>query len=794
MRDFQTKTNISGLPDTITATRFGSGEFNSIALELENAVTSSDQAIAPADGTGETHDQLSKALSIYGAGGAFYHVDTGAVNAYVLNPVSPKESPPAYFDGFTVIFEPGTPNTTASTVNISSLGLKSITYTNGNPLVGGELIGSCGIKYNLSDDRFELLFSSGNLAGIDVAYLVDSTQADQGASSTNPDTLTIFDIASLVGTTKNATAFLIHNPVAGNTTPFNFDTSLDLSSYPNLKLKLSPGARFTRTTGDETLTLFSPENLDVFADQQITAVNMLLFSTSGSVWVDWYQSDFSTVCDNAIEYAASSVGSPGGIVRLLGHNYIINDLDIAYKGISLIGKGIDLSILDFQGSSDGIVNTVRLEYTTWQDFTITAENNVSGSDVAIINFKDGLKWCEFKNIKIVGKNGVTKYGFLAWGVNPDNAATNGIQFNRFDNIIVDTDGTYIGSGPTLTQVLADLNNDYDYQYYVDATNDGSLLRDDVPVGFFLAGEPFSGGGAERRANQNVLSNFYLHQWPGLLRIDEGYGNVIQNTNFECNNTQLSGGTDKFIFDLLIRQDSSDSVTSGNVLSGASFEETLVQPRVWLWNGDDGGFGGTASPSVFINIFSTTSPFYPAQHMARITYSTNNYPPFNMISTKGWVINNTDPTDVNNSNGTAVELMGWNKDGVVNLKAFPSGTLGAGGVVIAGPTFSGSIQAVSNNGGASIVILDDSTAEFRVVKTANGSAFNQIFAIPETPRTNTTYEMRMGQGGTAAPSITWGTVDPTASGITASIGSIYCRTTNGALYTKTNTGDTDWTEK
>lgn len=141
-----------------------------MAVELENAVESSDQTLAPADGTGEVDTQLAMAMAIYGAGGAQYMIDTGAADAYVLDPVSPKESAPAYFDGLTVTFRPVNANTTASTVNVNSLGVKDLVDSYGDALIGGELDTNnyYTIIYNLSADEFRLasnLFKITNVLG-----------------------------------------------------------------------------------------------------------------------------------------------------------------------------------------------------------------------------------------------------------------------------------------------------------------------------------------------------------------------------------------------------------------------------------------------------------------------------------------------------------------------------------------------------------------------------------------------------------------------------------------------------
>lgn len=155
MRDYQTKSNQGGLPDSITSEKWGAGEANSILTENKTAVSSSGQTLAPSSGAGEVTDQLSKALAIYGAGGAEYCLDTGVANAYVLSPVAPRKSIPAYFDGMILSFKPGNANTGASTVNYASIGVKSITDINGNDLSANQINNYVTIRYNLASDRFE---------------------------------------------------------------------------------------------------------------------------------------------------------------------------------------------------------------------------------------------------------------------------------------------------------------------------------------------------------------------------------------------------------------------------------------------------------------------------------------------------------------------------------------------------------------------------------------------------------------------------------------------------------------
>jgi len=194
MRDYQTKANQSGLPDSITAEKFGAGEANSTLTESKTAVSSSGQTLAPADGTGEITDQLARALAIYGGGGAEYMVDTGAANAYVLNPVFPKKAASAYFDGMTVSFKPGNLNTGASTVNVASIGVKSVTDIGGNALIGGEISSFVTLRYNLASDRFESIHLGTLNAGSPGYVIFENGLIAQWATVGSGSTAAVFPI------------------------------------------------------------------------------------------------------------------------------------------------------------------------------------------------------------------------------------------------------------------------------------------------------------------------------------------------------------------------------------------------------------------------------------------------------------------------------------------------------------------------------------------------------------------------------------------------------------------------
>lgn len=134
----------------------GATEWNQLA-DIDNAITSSGQT--PATGN---LNQLGIAMAINAAGADFYS-DSGAANAYVLTAINALRSPHAYFDGMRVRFRPDNANTTASTVNVATLGVKSIKKADGttDPAAGDiSAADDLEIRYNEAAGVFVICPSS----------------------------------------------------------------------------------------------------------------------------------------------------------------------------------------------------------------------------------------------------------------------------------------------------------------------------------------------------------------------------------------------------------------------------------------------------------------------------------------------------------------------------------------------------------------------------------------------------------------------------------------------------------
>lgn len=117
------------------ASTVDSEELNSGFGEQKTIVTDSGQSL-----NGALVTQSSIAASINAAGATFY-VDAGAINAYVLglHGLASLQSPTAYFEGMLIRWraDTGNTNTGGSTVNVATLGIKTIFMQDGTTALGG---------------------------------------------------------------------------------------------------------------------------------------------------------------------------------------------------------------------------------------------------------------------------------------------------------------------------------------------------------------------------------------------------------------------------------------------------------------------------------------------------------------------------------------------------------------------------------------------------------------------------------------------------------------------------------
>ena len=136
------------LNDKITGNDLTAAEWNQLPSEIQNVIEALGQTLSNGD-----LNQLGKGVAGYVANGNHY-TDSGAADAYVLTQIGSKQASTAYTDGMIVEFVPANTNAGASTVNVASLGVKSISNTSS----GGEILSGIRIslRYNDGSGEFEI--------------------------------------------------------------------------------------------------------------------------------------------------------------------------------------------------------------------------------------------------------------------------------------------------------------------------------------------------------------------------------------------------------------------------------------------------------------------------------------------------------------------------------------------------------------------------------------------------------------------------------------------------------------
>jgi hypothetical protein len=229
---------------------------------------------------------------------------------------------------------------------------------------------------------------NAKLQKIAAAYYPEPSATNHGAAGSGSG-LTIYDVITGAGVSKYALIVLRHTGDE-NTTTYTLDSSLDLSAYQNIRIQIKEGARLSRTTGDEVLTLYSPEILDVGPNQILTTESSLLaFTNPGIVYPEWFGTS-----DNAVSYAISSLLG-GGTLELIKGTYtsikvtVTVDLTISINpgAIFKLADSTDDSLVYVNGADRfDIVGSGIIDGNKANNSTSNGTIEVNATDVVNIGF------------------------------------------------------------------------------------------------------------------------------------------------------------------------------------------------------------------------------------------------------------------------------------------------------------------------------------------------------------------------------------------------------------------------
>lgn len=187
-------------PPKVDGQTVNDSSWNSVSIEPQNFATSSGQTLEVAD-----NYQMAKAVADYSSVGDFYQ-DTGTANNYVVDAIAPRQGIPSYETGQRIRFVAANTNTTASNINVQSIGNVSLLDHEGAALTGGEL--NSGDQSEIEYDGTNWRLVNG-LTGI-LFQTIDELEISNNAS--NPNTHIDFAVGKCADSARN---FLIRNIAAG---------------------------------------------------------------------------------------------------------------------------------------------------------------------------------------------------------------------------------------------------------------------------------------------------------------------------------------------------------------------------------------------------------------------------------------------------------------------------------------------------------------------------------------------------------------------------------------------------
>lgn len=291
----------------------------------------------------------------------FGGTSSGAANTYVVTP-SPAVS--SLTDGLLVSFEAHQTNTASATLNVSSLGAKTLTANPGQILSGRTYVA----RYNSTDDTFDLL----NVDPGDV-----QTEAELIAANTVGG----FEVVVRQAITLTASLTL--------TTP----------------VRIAKGGSIN--TNGNTLTISAPFNAGPYSVFTTTA-GEVLFTEEGRCRIlpEWFGAigDQSTDCGSAITKAIAAAGTNTGNVVWFDHGVYLITTQIALanvSNISLAGGGTiylnaEAAEFELSGTCDRLTFDGLSFVGPGTDWTTPNATIGSASGQTITNLT--IKNCTFKSL------------------------------------------------------------------------------------------------------------------------------------------------------------------------------------------------------------------------------------------------------------------------------------------------------------------------------------------------------------------------------------------------------------
>jgi len=374
----------------------------------------------------------------------------------------------------------------------------------------------------------------------------------------------------------------------------------------------------------------------------------------------------NTGSENSTAFQAA-VDSGAATVYIPAGEYTLSETWIIPQFVNIKGEGPENTTLFSTATGSAITNTAYWFHQVFDGFCLSHKTATGTNDIDMIYALYGANSCIFRNLRLQAREGVTRDGLVVRGYNGSTANNN--QYNNlFENIRTHaTDGTANYSSGEI-----------------------------VGTALWLYGEDINAA----RANSNVVIGGTYDGFETGLDVN-GNGNSF--ISFTINGPATGSA-------IIFRGDG----TFSNTLYSIYFDSGITGKQVELIPAD-------ANRIHMVSIIACQNCKTPADVYPTGTFASS--AAFN-IEGRSNFIGGSAPTSLASADMCSVSH--FEDDGVLSL--IGGTAYNSGRTIVSGSTYAGGINAVSNNGGNSAVINDDASAEFRVVKTPNGSSFTRLVSV------------------------------------------------------------------